>query len=443
MIARRNLLRAMATAPNGRLSGWPHQNFTTEILPADASHIEVQDPSPSNWRYRITHPRTESALRHAAAELNSGELVAFPTETVYGLGAVATDERAVEKIYAAKGRPSDNPLIVHVSDLNMVRDVADDTHATPACRCLMETFWPGSLTLLFPVRHSSSSSSEKGKARLPPSVTSQLPTVGIRMPSHPLARALIALTGHPIAAPSSNASGRPSPTIAQHVYYDLGGPLDGAGGRIHYILDGGPCNVGVESTVVDASSVPSEVRILRPGGVTVEAIQRALAARELLASDADKDDGQRVRVRVYGRDLARSAQQEAHPTTPGMKYKHYSPNAKVVLVDVDAAAQTTWREALHAQLSAAAQTTHIGILAPLDSPLASAVSKGNLQLHHYSLGASADSAVALFAGLRHLDELPVSLIFVQAQPQTEMGLAFMNRVEKAATERVAVRIEEQ
>jgi L-threonylcarbamoyladenylate synthase len=228
-------------------------------------------------------PDAEGIAR-AARLLAAGALVAFPTETVYGLGADARSDLAVARIFEAKGRPSFNPLIVHLSDLAAVETVA---HLTPRARDLGQAFWPGPLTLVLPVRDGAVS----------PLVTAGLPTVAVRVPAHPLAQALLRAFGGPIAAPSANPSGRVSPTRADHV-------LDGLAGRIAAVLDGGPCAVGVESTILQADPDPV---LLRPGGLPVEALEAALGHPLAVAGDADR------------------------PTAPGQLASHYAPGAAVRL----------------------------------------------------------------------------------------------------------------
>jgi L-threonylcarbamoyladenylate synthase len=228
--------------------------------------------------------------------------VAFPTETVYGLGADATSSEAVKGIYKAKQRPSDNPLIVHICSLAQLRRLINpsgvNNEPIPAIyKPLIKKFWPGPLTILLPVPEDSA---------LAPEVTAGSKTFGARMPDAMLALALIKLADRPLAAPSANASTRPSPTTAEHVKHDLNG-------RINIILDGGPCNIGVESTVVDGLSSPPA--ILRPGGVSIEQIRECEGWSDIIVGYKD------------------SAQKESAPRAPGMKYKHYSPKAKVVLVE--------------------------------------------------------------------------------------------------------------
>ncbi|WFD23018.1 L-threonylcarbamoyladenylate synthase [Malassezia equina] len=397
--------------------------------------------------------KSKRSLETAADHLRSGELVAFPTETVYGLGAYALRSDASERIYAAKNRPADNPLIVHISDTTMLQQILPDAFKiNEACKALMQAFWPGPLTLLFPVGQASD-----GSPTVPSTVTCGQPTVGVRMPSHPVARALISLAGVPIAAPSANASGRPSPTTAAHVMNDLG-PRN----VLSYIVDGGECHVGVESTVVDATTVSGEVRVLRPGGITVEQLSKVLRPFPS------------VLLRVYGKDLARSAVQEAAPTTPGMKYRHYSPDARVLLVSDGVSSDPTL---LHVITNTASsldcqRDARVGLMLALDSPLLQSlgipeihqwalsqpserlspvVRLPGLQLCLYSLGQRSAPDMAarrLFDGLRTLDacvawsgqEGACDLIVAEEVDETGMGLAIMNRLRKAASSTIRVAV---
>lgn len=358
----------MLSSAEKRIASTAVAGFKTEILSTDWRDKESitfhsrggADPL-DRVTVSITSKQTQASLDIGATHLRTGELVAFPTETVYGLGANALDSYAIRKIYAAKRRPADNPLIVHVSDLEMLRSLlpaqqssesrASSSTGSPVYDALVRHFWPGALTLLFSV---AASSHTEARLKVANEVTCGHPTLAIRMPSHPLARALIARTGLPLAAPSANASGRPSPTTAAHVLRDLGGQLDGDTGsgqlvgRIKYILDGGPADVGVESTVVDGVTCPGELRVLRPGGVTVEQLAQCLRSNGLLLDSGDQPaDGaaestsrQKVRLRVYGKDLERSDAMESNPTTPGMKYRHYSPSAPVTLLVVHSGRDT-------------------------------------------------------------------------------------------------------
>ncbi|WFD26903.1 L-threonylcarbamoyladenylate synthase [Malassezia nana] len=390
--------------------------------------------------------QTRHSLQTAATQLHSGHLVAFPTETVYGLGASALRTDASERIYAAKNRPADNPLIVHISDTDMLQQLLPfQFQINEPCKALMHAFWPGPLTLLFPVGHA-----PDGSPAVPSTVTCGQPTVGVRMPSHPVARALISLAGEPIAAPSANASGRPSPTAAEHVMNDLG-PRH----VLSYIVDGGECHVGVESTVVDATTVPGEVRVLRPGGITVEQLQEVLRPFPSVA------------LRVYGKDLARSAAEEAAPTTPGMKYRHYSPNARVLLVSDGMPSDPPLLQVIQSCASSLGvqRDVRVGLLLALDSPLLHSVDwpvlrewtdsypterlspvvlLSGLQVCLYSLGQRSEPDMAarrLFDGLRTLDTCvswsgqpgACDLIVAEAVEETGVGLAIMNRLRKAAS----------
>jgi L-threonylcarbamoyladenylate synthase len=257
------------------------------------------------WTVDNDNSETVRHMETAAKAIRDGNYpVAFPTETVYGLGANARDSRAVQGIYKAKGRPSDNPLIVHVSDLDMYTEMAKGTTMSQETSLyvaryneLINKFWPGPLTLLFP----------KPPNYLAPEVTAGLDTVGLRMPDSALARTLIKLSGVPVAAPSANSSTKPSPTAAKHVLHDLNG-------KIQYILDGGPCNIGVESTVVDGLRDPP--LILRPGGVGIDEIRECPGWENVQKGYKDESE------------IGGSA-----PRAPGMKYKHYSPNATVILCE--------------------------------------------------------------------------------------------------------------
>lgn len=226
-----------------------------------------------------------SGIAAAAALLAAGELVAFPTETVYGLGADARSDIAVARVYEAKGRPSFNPLIVHLPDLSAVERIAE---VGPRARMLARAFWPGPLTLLLPLRPD---------AGISPLVTAGLETVAVRVPAHALAQKLLRAFGGPVAAPSANPSGRVSPTTAEHV-------LDGLSGRIAAVLDGGPCAVGLESTILLADPEPV---LLRPGGVPLEVLEAALGEPLALGGDAGK------------------------PTSPGQLASHYAPRAALRL----------------------------------------------------------------------------------------------------------------
>ena len=308
-----------------------------------------------------------SEVSEAAEILRNGGTVAFPTETVYGLGANALSETAVKKIFKAKGRPSDNPLIVHIADIEAVERLAEEV--PPAARLLMKEFWSGPLTIIL-----------KRKSVVPDVVTAGLDTVGIRMPSEPLARELIRLAGVPVAAPSANISGRPSPTTAAHVIDDMDGRADA-------ILCGGDCGVGVESTVIDMSAdVPT---ILRPGGISASRIEAVIGE-----------------VRS-GRGLSES---EA-PKSPGMKYRHYAPRARVVIYGDPSEVKGE----------------NVGVMA-FESRVAEFEGMPLI-----SLGSTPqDAARRLFKGLRELDKLGVDIIFAPRIPDGDDWAAVRNRLYKSA-----------
>ena len=321
----------------------------------------------------------DASIRRAAALLRAGELVAFPTETVYGLGADALNGEAAARIFAAKGRPADNPLIAHIAGESGLAGLI----ALEPCACarkLMRAFWPGPMTLIFPK-----------SPRVPREVTAGLDTVAVRMPSHPVARALIRAAQTPIAAPSANRSGRPSPTTAAHVLEDMEG-------RIPLILDGGPCEVGLESTVVDVTG--ARPRILRPGGVTLEML-------EGVVGDVDVDEG--VLHQLQAGSQARS---------PGMKYKHYAPKGEVTIVTGPRAAQEIARMYDAADGRAA-------ILA------FSQADYGARRVYRLK-----NAPGELFAALRQLDEDGMETIYAEDVPTAGVGLAVMNRLMRAAAFRV-------
>lgn len=321
----------------------------------------------------------EASIRRAAALLRAGELVAFPTETVYGLGADALNGEAAARIFAAKGRPADNPLIAHIAgESGLAVLIAGEPCA--CARKLMRAFWPGPMTLIFPK-----------SPRVPREVTAGLDTVAVRMPSHPVARALIRAAQTPIAAPSANRSGRPSPTTAAHVLEDMEG-------RIPLILDGGPCEVGLESTVVDVTG--ARPRILRPGGVTLEMLEGVVGV-------VDVDEG--VLHQLQAGSQARS---------PGMKYKHYAPKGEVTIVTGPRAAQEI------ARLYDAADG-RAAILA------FSQADYGARRVYRLK-----NAPGELFAALRQLDEDGMETIYAEDVPTAGVGLAVMNRLMRAAAFRV-------
>lgn len=325
-------------------------------------------------------------LSEAAETLRAGGLVAFPTETVYGLGANATDSAAVANIFSAKGRPADNPLIVHVPDREGVLQVA--TSVPPEAERLMERFWPGPLTLVLPKRPD-----------IPDNVSCGLPTVGVRMPDHPIALALIRAAGVPVAAPSANLSGRPSPTAAEHVLEDLAG-------RIALVLDGGETGVGLESTVLDLTVDPPV--LLRPGGVTVEQITAVIGP--IIVDSA-----------LHGADA------DETPRSPGMKYAHYAPRASMILVDGPVLQMQAKIRDLAYEFAEEGQ--RVGIMC-------SAESRGAYQaqvvLEYGSRENLPGMASDLFSTLRAFDRHEVNVILAEGVPVVGIGLAIMNRLRRAA-----------
>ncbi|GKT04002.1 L-threonylcarbamoyladenylate synthase [Furfurilactobacillus entadae] len=325
---------------------------------------------------------SKQELPAAAAALRAGQLVAFPTETVYGLGADAFNEAAVKQVYAAKGRPSDNPLIVHVADIATVTALTEPL--SDAALALMDAFWPGSLTMIFKLK----------PGALSKAVTGGLSTAAFRFPANDTTLALIKELGRPMVGPSANTSGKPSPTTAQHVYHDLQGKIAG-------IVDDGPTTVGVESTVLDMST--GHPAILRPGAVTPEQIEAVI--HEPVATELHKVGAKET------------------PKAPGMKYKHYAPAAQVEIVnDGDWAAALTW---------AAKQDGPVGLMATTGR-LDGLTIPANVEI--FPLGSNvAGASHALFAGLRHFDdEGAVHNILAEGFAESGLGLAYMNRLKKAA-----------
>ncbi len=417
------------------------------------------------WEVTAVDSPSIKILRETASYLRTKDTpVAFPTETVYGLAADATRSSAVKGIYSAKGRPSDNPLIIHVSDLEMLRGLlcpvtppsangggtnGHDELIPKIYMPLINRFWPGPLTILLP---------NPTPSRLAPEVTAGLSSFGARMPASPLALSLIKLTGAPLAAPSANASTKPSPTTADHVLEDLDG-------RIELILDGGPCQVGVESTVVDGLCDPPVV--LRPGGVSIDEL-RSCPGWEWVEK-AYKDQS----------ELGKAA-----PRAPGMKYKHYSPRARVVLYESSFAPARdgvlqedleTFRKDWYTERTngAAQETLKVGIIRTRHWKPAAGLrcgefhhraaangeaSHGNsgeveLAVQEAELYASANDpsigkvldlsigentrsiAQGLFSALRELDRRGAHIIFVEGIGDNEdIGAAVMNRLRKAASQ---------
>ncbi len=320
-------------------------------------------------------PPGRKTVAAAAGMIRRGGLVAFPTETVYGLGASAVNRRAIKNIFKAKGRPADNPLIVHVARLEQVKKVA--SFIPPEAFKLMSCFWPGPLSLVLP-----------RSALLPPEISAGLPTVAVRMPAHPLALELIRAAGVPLVAPSANRSGRPSPTALSHVLEDLAGKIDA-------VLDGGSCRLGLESTVLDLSG--SRPAILRPGGISREQLEAVLGTEVV--------------------DL-RSGK-AGIPPSPGMKYRHYAPRAPLFLITGTAVR----RRALLEALAVAYQKKGLRVVIFQINP-----GPAGLRL----------AAKSLFPALRRFDAQRADLILAEGVPPRGLGAAVMNRLHKAAARTIRV-----
>ncbi|MCI0183355.1 L-threonylcarbamoyladenylate synthase [Sulfoacidibacillus ferrooxidans] len=326
----------------------------------------------------------EELVRDAAQYLQRDELVAFPTETVYGLGANALSSKALQRVFAAKQRPLDNPLIAHISALTQLDDLTETV--SPRILEIMKTFWPGPLSILLPARK-----------ELPHELTAGLPTVAVRMPNHALTLALIEAAGVPVAGPSANVSGRPSPTNAYHVLEDLSGKIAG-------IVDGGACSVGIESTVIEVSE--KEIVILRPGAITPKDLARF---------------GLSVR---YDEHLIAQREVEVQPRSPGQKYRHYAPRGELRVIsgresrvidyiqdEIEMAHEKGLRIAL------IGFEPHIGQLADCRYSFHSEVS---------------GMAVHLYDALRTCDAQEIDVILAQGFDQSEAYFAVMNRLFKAS-----------
>ena len=321
-----------------------------------------------------------AGIRRAGELLRAGGLVGIPTETVYGLAANAFDGAAVAKIFAAKGRPMDNPLIVHISAIDQIQTLV--AKFPPRAQQLAAAYWPGPLTIILPKSD-----------RIPDEVSAGLPTVAVRFPQHPVARAIIDAAGVPLAAPSGNRSGKPSPTCAAHMRADMDG-------RIDAIVDGGDCGVGVESTVITLAG--ARPRLLRPGGITLAQLRAVLG-------EVDVDPA--VTHRLAAGQVAAS---------PGMKYKHYAPNADVSLVK-----GTAQQFADYVNAHAAPDT--YAMCFDEDVPL--------LRVPHMSYGAAADDAAQahrLFDCLREFDRIGARRVYAHCPQQDGVGLAVYNRMIRAA-----------
>lgn len=334
--------------------------------------------------YKLPDPKQAEYLEHAADILRRGGLVAFPTETVYGLGASYAHPSAIRRIFEVKGRPNDNPLILHIARKDVLSGIAHNI--TEQVWKLTERFWPGPLTLVLPACE-----------HVPPEVTAGLPTVAVRMPNHPVALELLQRVEDPVAAPSANLSGRPSPTTGSDVVEDLSGSVD-------MILDAGSAGVGVESTVLDMTGI--KPRVLRPGGVTVEMLEGFFGSGEIEASwqvEADR------------------------PMAPGMKYRHYAPEAPMkVYLGTPETVRMRIQEAI-------AQDHALGRrVAVLGFDDAGTVYSDAIFLSLGNRNAPEEAAQRVFGYLRECDRLGVDRVYGELPAAQGIGMAVLNRLWKAA-----------
>ena len=335
----------------------------------------------------LRQPEAMEIIQTAAKILQEGGLVAFPTETVYGLGGNGLDGMACEKIYIAKGRPSDNPLILHISEFEELNPIVREI--SPAAQKLMDAFWPGPLTMVFPKSDI-----------VPEKATGGLDTVAVRFPNHPVARAIIKAAGLPIAAPSANSSGKPSPTRASHVEFDLNGKID-------MIVDGGAAEWGLESTIVDVSGeVPM---ILRPGAVTKEMMEEVVGTVEIDPAILQKPAA------------------DLKPKAPGMKYTHYSPKAEVILVKGETTAVADEINRLAAEDMAHGLKT--GVMATEETK---DLYKADIVLSLGSRERPEEIGANLFKYLRKFDFLGAERVYSEVFSEEGEGMAIMNRLNKAA-----------
>lgn len=338
------------------------------------------------WTADIKNPE-EDIIKQAGEVIKKGGLVAFPTETVYGLGANGLCGDAVKKIFIAKGRPSDNPLILHIAKPEEIIGLA--SFVPLKAQILMEKFWPGPLTMVLPKRDC-----------IPWEITAGLETVAIRMPANPIALALIEESGCPIAAPSANRSGYPSPTTAKHV-------LDDLEGRVEVIIDGGQTGVGLESTVLDMTK--ETPIILRPGGVTREDLQKVIGQVEV---DPGLSDAKSI------------------PLSPGMKYTHYSPRAEVILLQGDMKKKAEKIKELITKFNE--QKKKVGVLISQET----AKNLKNIDTHYMNILGSQDDmeiiARNIYYELRNCDRVGVDIILTETYLEEGIGAALMNRLLKSA-----------
>ena len=333
----------------------------------------------------------EEEIKRAGDIIKAGGLVAFPTETVYGLGGDALNENSSRKIYEAKGRPSDNPLIVHISRMDDLYEIA--RKVPDEAVKLADKFWPGPLTMIF-----------WKKENVPYATTGGLDTVAVRFPSHPVAKEFIAASGGFVAAPSANLSGRPSPTLGKHVLEDMNG-------RIDMILDSGLCDIGLESTIIDFTQ--STPMILRPGYVNEKMLNEVLGK-------VDKDPA------VFGNTIT-----DAPPKAPGMKYRHYAPKGDLVIVS---GSKEKVKEYIKSQIRAKSHGERIGVLVNHEN--AADYSEADFVGDIGSREVEIEISSRLYDLLRKCDDENIDMIFSEEFDTPELGMAIMNRLIKAAGHKI-------
>lgn len=326
------------------------------------------------------------AIREAALIINDGGLVAFPTETVYGLGAAATDKTAAQKIYSAKGRPSDNPLIIHIADAS---DAEKYACTSPLYYKLAKAFMPGPLTVIMPKKNT-----------IPDEVTGGLDSVAVRCPSHQIARELIREAGVAIAAPSANLSGTPSPTCAEHVIKDMKGKIDA-------IIDGDECEIGLESTIVKLDG-NDKLILLRPGAITADALSCVCENVEISPA------------------VVNALKKDERPLSPGMKYRHYAPSAPLVLIEGDRAATIEFLKKVQKEENC--------IILCYTDELDKLMPKGVIDIGAYEK--LDEQAKRLFGALRQTDTMDADIIYAHLPRQDGLGLALYNRMIRAAAHTV-------
>lgn len=392
-------------------------SFNTKIDTIPTSQLSIDDTNIYSPKYNWKDGSLPESVKEAGELLKADQVVAMPTETVYGLAGNAFSSAAVEKIFKAKGRPNDNPLIIHISDLGMLKQILPEDTALPKIyEQVIKKHWPGPLTILLP----------KGK-NVPDCVTAGHPTVAVRFPEHPIARAMIHEAGVPLAAPSANTSGKPSPTLADHVLQDLKG-------LIPLIIDSGSCDVGIESTVLDGLRQPA--CILRPGGVTLEQLRQV----ELLENCQVYKKGKFVESE--GENL------EECPTTPGMKYKHYSPSGQITLIQPGSSLSTeenfeiTITNLLNdlSSPTSSSSSTDTSIAVILTSALTSSIaaklnslSKPPMILSLYDPNNDQSVSQLLFKAFRDCDSAGIKHILMEGLEESGLNTGIMNRMIKASS----------